>query len=175
MYPRLTGPKSQYSSLILENYVHNMEIDGYSLDIVYWDTAGQENYDRLQPLSYPESAIVVICFAVDDPQSFHAVSERWYPEVLHFCSKPKVPILLVGCKSDLRRNSGSLSNNDTLKNEVSAQDGHTLAERIKAVAYLECSAKTGEGVSEVLTTIAKVVISWDPLMPRSRKGTCFIL
>jgi small GTP-binding protein len=149
-----------------------MEIDGYSLEIFFWDTLG---YDRFRSIAYPDSAIIVICFAVDDPTSFDAVSEAWHPEILHFCSKPKVPILLVGCKSDLRTDLPSSSNNGTLKNEITAQQGHAMAEQIDAVGYLECSSKTREGVNELLITIARVVISWDPLRPRPQKGSCLIL
>jgi small GTP-binding protein len=152
-----------------------MEIDGNSLEIIFWDTASQSDYDRLRPLSYPDSAIIAICFAVDDPESFDAVSDQWYPEVLHYCSKPKVPILLIGCKTDLRKNLPSPSSTDTLKNAITAQQGHAMAERIEAVGYLECSSKTGERVDDVLMMIARVVISWDPLRPRSQKGSCLIL
>ena len=41
-----------------------------------WDTAGQEDYDRLRPLSYPDSHVILICFAVDSPDSLDNVQEK---------------------------------------------------------------------------------------------------
>ena len=66
-----------------------------------WDTAGQEDYDRLRPLSYPDRHVILICFAVDSPDSLDNVQEKWISEVMHFCQN--LPIILVGCKKDLRR------------------------------------------------------------------------
>lgn len=87
------------------------------MELALWDTAGQEDYDRLRPLSYPDSHVILICFAVDSPDSLDNVQEKvclllaivvqisltplqWISEVLHFCQG--LPIILVGCKSDLR-------------------------------------------------------------------------
>jgi Ras homolog gene family, member A len=44
-------------------------VDGKTVDLALWDTAGQEDYDRLRPLSYPETHVVLICFAIDLPES----------------------------------------------------------------------------------------------------------
>ena len=65
-----------------------------------WDTAGQEDYDRLRPLSYPDSHVILICFAVDSPDSLDNVQEKWISEVMHFCAG--LPVILVACKKDLR-------------------------------------------------------------------------
>lgn len=62
--------------------------------------AGQEDYDRLRPLSYPQTDVFLICFAVNSPTSFQNVREKWSPEVKHHC--PDTPLLLLGMKSDLR-------------------------------------------------------------------------
>lgn len=90
------------------------------MELALWDTAGQEDYDRLRPLSYPDSHVILICFAVDSPDSLDNVQEKvckhdptltaemtmksntvkWISEVLHFCQG--LPIILVGCKKDLR-------------------------------------------------------------------------
>ena len=61
-----------------------------------WDTAGQEDYDRLRPLSYPDTDVILMCFSIDSPDSLENIPEKWTPEVKHFC--PNVPIILVGNK-----------------------------------------------------------------------------
>lgn len=54
-----------------------MHLDnGKSVELALWDTAGQEDYDRLRPLSYPETDVVLICFAIDQPTSFSNIQDR---------------------------------------------------------------------------------------------------
>jgi Ras-related C3 botulinum toxin substrate 1 len=61
-----------------------------------WDTAGQEDYDRLRPLSYPETDVFMLSFAIDNRISFENVRNKWYPELQHHAQG--VPIVLVGTK-----------------------------------------------------------------------------
>jgi small GTP-binding protein len=82
------------------NSVADVEVDGKRVELALWDTAGQEDYDRLRPLSYPDSNVILICFAIDSPDSLDNVQEKWITEVKHFC--PGLPVILVGCKKDLR-------------------------------------------------------------------------
>ena len=49
-----------------------------------WDTAGQEDYDRLRQLSYPDSDVVVVAFSLDSEVSFQNVTSKWLPEVHGF-------------------------------------------------------------------------------------------
>jgi small GTP-binding protein len=65
-----------------------------------WDTAGQEDYDRLRPLSYPNSDVILLCFSTISKASFEAIKEKWAPEVQHYI--PNIPNILVGTKIDLR-------------------------------------------------------------------------
>ena len=57
----------------------------------------QEDYDRLRPLSYPQTDVFLLAFSVDNPASLANITAKWFPEVTHHC--PNTPCLLVGCKS----------------------------------------------------------------------------
>ena len=92
---------SDYVPTVFDNYVANMMVNGKPFSVGLWDTAGQEDYDRLRPLSYPATDVFVLCFDVSNRSSFQNVTAKWIPEVRHFV--PETPILLLGTKTDLRR------------------------------------------------------------------------
>jgi hypothetical protein len=60
---------------VFENDVADVEVDGKHVELALWDTAGQEDYDRLRPLSYPDTHVVLICFAINSPDSLDNVRE----------------------------------------------------------------------------------------------------
>lgn len=71
------GPLQRYVPTVFENYIANVQLDnGKVVELALWDTAGQEDYDRLRPLSYPETDVILICFAIDQPTSFSNVQDR---------------------------------------------------------------------------------------------------
>lgn len=49
------------------------------VELALWDTAGQEDYDRLRPLSYPDTDVILMCFSVDSPDSLGIVFSRVTP------------------------------------------------------------------------------------------------
>uniref|UniRef100_A0A668UT57 Ras homolog family member B n=1 Tax=Oreochromis aureus TaxID=47969 RepID=A0A668UT57_OREAU len=98
-----------YVPTVFETYVADIEVDNKQVQLALWDTAGQEDYDRLRPLSYPDTDVILMCFSVDSPDSLENIPEKWVPEVKHFC--PNVPIILVANKKDLR-------NDENVKNEL---------------------------------------------------------
>jgi small GTP-binding protein len=65
---------------------------------------GQEDYDKLRPLSYPETNVILICFSIDKRVSLENVQYKWRDEVNRYCAS--VPVILVACKSDLRAAAG---------------------------------------------------------------------
>lgn len=148
---------------MFENYVADVDVDGQNVELALWDTAGQEDYDRLRPLSYPDSNVILICFSIDSKDSLDNVKEKWVAEVLHFCVG--VPIVLVGCKGDMRKDHPD----DQL---VSVEEGEKMAYEIGAGKYMECSAKYNEGVKEVFKFATR-----QALLAKGKKGKrpCVVL
>merc|ERR1712018_974687 len=101
--------------------------------------------------------VILMCFSIDSPDSLDNIPEKWTPEVRHFC--PNVPIILVGNKKDLRNDPNTIKELAKMKQEpVKPEDGRTMAEKINAFAYLECSAKSKEGVREVFETATRAAL-----------------
>ncbi|KAJ3476517.1 hypothetical protein NLI96_g11104 [Meripilus lineatus] len=142
-----------YIPTVFENYVTQVQFEGKWVELALWDTAGQEEYDRLRPLSYPESDVILIVFSIDFPVSLANVQDKWFPEVYHFCEG--TPLILVGTKTDLRRDEQTQRMlNAQGQTPVTSEQGAAVAKEIGA-RYIECSAKTGQGVQEVFTLALK--------------------
>lgn len=148
----------RYVPTVFENYLNRVRApDGKTIELALWDTAGQEEYDRLRALSYPETNVLLVCFSVDSPASLQNVADKWLPEVAHYC--PDIPIILVALKVDLRHDISSqqyLESKGQVAIEPSA--GRNMASRIAAHDYMECSARTGEGLSEIFNTAISLVV-----------------
>jgi Ras homolog gene family, member A len=167
---------------VFENYITypTHPPTGKTVELALWDTAGQEEYDRLRPLSYPETDLIFVCFAIDCPNSLENVMdkvshqfaqptfqnqsqltcpEQWYPEVVHFC--PYTPLILVGLKRDLRTNKTCI---DMLKTQglspVTSQQGEAVARKMGA-AYMGCSSKEMKGVEEIFDKAILSVVAND--------------
>ena len=159
-----------YVPTVFENYVADIEVDGKQVELALWDTAGQEDYDRLRPLSYPDTDVILMCFSIDAPDSLDNIPEKWTPEVKHFC--PNVPIILVGNKKDIRNDEAIRRELSRMKQEpVKPEQGKVMADTIGAFAYLECSAKTKEGVREVFEMATRAALQ----VKKKKKGRCVLL
>lgn len=136
-----------------------------------FDTAGQEDYDRLRPLSYPSTDVFLVCFSVIAPASFENVKEKWFPEVHHHC--PGVPCLIVGTQTDLRNDDVILQRLQRQKlSPITPEQGEKLAKELRAVKYVECSALTQRGLKTVFDE-AIVAALEPPVIKKSKK--CVVL
>ena len=75
MYTSNTFPLD-YIPTVFENYVTTLKVASKRIELSLWDTAGQEDYDRLRPLSYPDTDVILICFSLVDKVSFANITEK---------------------------------------------------------------------------------------------------
>eukprot|EP00727_Mastigamoeba_balamuthi_P013319 m51a1_g861 putative ras-like gtp-binding protein rho1 (310) ;mRNA; f:806323-807646 len=144
----------EYVPTVFENYTATTKIGQRDVSLHLWDTAGQEEYDRLRPLSYPGTDVVLLCFSTISLSSYEAVTEKWAPEIKHYL--PRVPSIVVGLKTDLRATNTPDPN--TLKCEpITPEMGAELAVKIGARKYLEASAKEMKGIDEIFTEAVSLV------------------
>ncbi|KAJ7361528.1 small GTPase Cdc42 [Mycena albidolilacea] len=140
---------SQFVPNTCDNYAVRVMFkeDPYTFSL--FDTpAGQEDHDRLRPLSYEQTDIFLVCFNVACPASFANAKEKWFPEVMHHC--PGVPCLLVGLQIDLRDDPIVTEKLDSQQQGVvTSEQGERLAREVGAHRYVECSALTRKGLKEV--------------------------
>ena len=163
---------SSSSSPSFDNYTANVFVDGRPISLGLWDTAGQDDYDRLRPLSYPDTDVFLICFSLVSPNSFANVADKWYPEISHHA--PGVPKILVGTKVDLRENPAEVERlRERRQSPVTLQQGEAMKKKISAVCYKECSALTQQGLKDIFDEAIKVVLF--PETNKTKKKGCSIL
>ncbi|KAM4709034.1 rho-related GTP-binding protein RhoF [Discoglossus pictus] len=157
-----------YAPSVFEKYTTNITIGNKEVLLHLYDTAGQEDYDRLRPLSYQDVNLVLICYDVTNPTSFDNVLIKWYPEVHHFCRG--VPIILIGCKTDLRKDKERLRKLKTSQQEpITYFQGEATCKNIQAEEYLECSAKFRENVQDVFREATLIALNSMKKEQRLRK------
>lgn len=148
----------EYIPTVFDNYSANVMVDGSPINLGLWDTAGQEDYDRLRPLSYPQTDVFLVCFSVISQSSFENVKSKWVPEIQHHA--PGVPLLLVGTKSDLRKDQATVQQLSTRGQQmVTAEKAEGMAKEVGATRYLECSALTQEGLKQVFDDAIRAAMS----------------
>lgn len=150
-----------YIPTVFDNYAANVMYNGTPFRLGLWDTAGQEDYDRLRPLSYPQTDAFLVCFDIGSKDSLDAVASKFVPEIKHHC--PGVPYILVGCKTDVRI-TGDMAPSKTKK---VMRDGKLVEEKTAATAAAG-SASSGAGAAYVTSkegqAMATKVSGWHTIV-----------
>jgi len=144
-----------YVPTVFDNRSLETTFEGKSVLLQLWDTAGQEDYDRLRPLSYPGSDVILLCYSTVNQASYEAITEKWHPEVEHYAAD--VPLVLVGTKLDMR-NEGIQDPHADEFEPIDKAEGEELREEIGAKAFVECSAKTGENLAHLFEVALKIAV-----------------
>ncbi|XP_063541734.1 rho-related BTB domain-containing protein 1 isoform X2 [Cydia strobilella] len=140
-------------------------VDGVNVSLRLWDTFGDHEKDRR--FAYGRSDVVLLCFSITNPISLRNCGAMWYPEIRRFC--PNTPILLVGCKNDLRymyRDETYLSyckdrspfiRTPRKSDLVMPDQGRALAAEY-GIYYYETSVFTYYGVNEVFENAIRAAL-----------------
>lgn len=138
-----------YAPTVFDSYAARVCYDAREgLELQLWDTAGQEDYDRLRPLSYTDADAVILAYSVDSGASIRNVVDKWAPEIAHYL--PRVPVVLVGLKADLRQGQEAA-------HMIFPEDAAKVAARIGAAASVECSAKLGRNIDAVFLSVYRAL------------------
>jgi len=157
---------TEHIPTVFDNYRANVMVDGQVVNLGLWDTAGQEDYDKLRPLSYQQTDVFLIAFAVSSPASFENVKGKWFPEVTNHC--PGVPYILIGTKSDLR--TAKPTDEGKAQTFVTIEQAQERAKEMKAVLYMECSALSQEGLQTLFEQVIRTGIEFQKRKPASTAG-----
>lgn len=165
---------TDYVPTVFDNVCCSVSVDERVVHLSLFDTAGQEEFSRLRPLSYPGTDVFLLCFSVAMHASFHNIKNVWWPEVMHFA--PNAKIVLVGTKCDLRHDDETLTKlAERGQAPLSFDDGQALAKSIGAAAYAECSALTQRGVKAAFEEALKAALFDEPKLSTKRKQKCNLL
>ncbi|XP_053577762.1 rho-related GTP-binding protein RhoU [Bombina bombina] len=142
------GYPTRYIPTAFDDFSALVQVGNKPLKLQLCDTAGQDEFDKLRHFCYPRTDVLLLCFSVVSPTSFQNVSEKWILEIQRHC--PNVPLILVGTQCDLREDVKVLIELARCREKpVPYSAGQTLAEKIGAVSYMECSALTQKNLKEV--------------------------
>ncbi|KMZ64907.1 Rac-like GTP-binding protein 3 [Zostera marina] len=159
---------TDYVPTVFDNFSANVVLDGVTVNLGLWDTAGQEDYNRLRPLSYRQTDVFVVAFSLVSCASYENILKKWIPEIQHHA--PGVPIILVGTKLDLRENRQYLSDHPGIMPITTAQ-GEELRKLIGAACYIECSSKTQQNVKAIFDASIRIVIQPPTKQGEKKKKT----
>jgi len=159
--PTVFDNSTKVVSLTINETQHKVSLD-------LWDTAGQEELDRIRYLSYRDTHIVLLCFSVVSMSSFENISQKWIPEIKHHA--PEALLLLVGLKSDLRQQAQELNTPS-----VPVERINVFQKECGAIGYVECSALLFQNIDTVFETAIKGFLVPPSAAKQEPSGCCLIL
>jgi small GTP-binding protein len=126
-----------------DSRIVKVERDGLTLSFVLNDTAGQERFRALTRQYFRGATVGLLVFSIASSQSLTESQTTAQSFQTEF---PDIPLILIGNKCDL-----------DVEREVLRETALRVAESLHA-KYLETSALTGEGIQDLLATIAEHLI-----------------
>eukprot|EP01124_Arcella_intermedia_P027988 TRINITY_DN5595_c0_g1_i2.p1 TRINITY_DN5595_c0_g1~~TRINITY_DN5595_c0_g1_i2.p1 ORF type:complete len:877 (+),score=227.58 TRINITY_DN5595_c0_g1_i2:15-2645(+) len=163
---------AEYIPTVFDNYSANVMVDGKAINLGLWDTAGPEDYDRLRPLSYPQTDIFIVLFSLISPSSFENVAWKWVPEIKHHC--PTAHFILVGSKLDLRDDPNMVRRlAEKRMAPITYEQGLSKCYEVGAAKYMECSALTQTNLKQVFDEAIRIVLNPNAALKPKKKDKSY--
>jgi small GTP-binding protein len=143
-----------YVPTLFDNFSAIEEVDGQCINMILWDTAGQEDYTTLRTTMYRNTDIFLLCFSTVHMDSFDNLKHKWIQELR--ANAAETPFILVGTKTDLREKLEK--ENDKSVEIINAKKGQKRAKELKAQTYVECTSKDPASVENVFVEAIRVVL-----------------
>jgi len=156
-----TFSENQESTIGAAFLTQTIKLAGDTLKFEFWDTAGQERYNSIAPMYYRGAHAAIVVYDVTKRESFER-AKRWVTELLRNVENDIV-ISFIGNKIDLDESSSSMR-------EVEFSEGKEYSEEAGGLLFMECSARTGENVSEAFLSIAKTLPKTEEFLASPRNN-----
>jgi len=173
-YTKGTGQLPEdYTPTIFDTYSANVPVDGKTVNLTIFDTAGQEEYSHLRSLAYPQTDVFLIAFSIVSPHSVANIRTVWAPDINRH--RPQAVKILIGTKLDLRESPAAIAHlAQSGLAPVSTTQGQSLAKEIGAAAYVECSSVTMEGVHQVFAEAITAALYPKKNNKKEKNSKCII-
>lgn len=162
------GYPAEYVPTAFDTYSVEVSVDNTLYCLQLCDTAGQDDFDSLRPLSYPNTDIFLMCFSVVVPNSFYNTVHKWLPEMQRY--SPDSPVILVGTQSDLRNDVKVLIELDKYGERPVEQDQiEQQLRHLGAIQYVECSSLTQKNLKQVFDNAMLAALDWNGFKKERQK------
>jgi small GTP-binding protein len=144
---------TEYTPTVFDNFSAIEEVNGECINVILWDTAGQDDYAQIRTTCYNSCRydVFLLCFSVIHRDSFDNIKYKWLVELKQH--SPGTPFILVGTKNDLR--------DDSNPSHIPFKEGQKRAKEIKAHTYVECTSKDPSSVGKVVMDAVSIVTEAD--------------
>ncbi|XP_037390997.1 uncharacterized protein rab44 isoform X3 [Pygocentrus nattereri] len=160
--------KDYGSTIGVDTFVQTITLGNRTVKLHIWDTAGQERYHSITRQVFHKAQGLLLMYDITSSQSFYAV-RKWISQIQER-APADVTMMLLGNK------------NDCAEREVQLKEGEDLS-RDYNIHFMECSAATGENVSESMKSLAWLLVKQNvrreeeqailqPKQPQKKSGCC---
>jgi len=152
---------TEYTPTVFDNFSAIEEIDGDLVNVILWDTAGQDDYAQIRTTCYNNCKydVFLLCYSTIHRDSYDNVKYKWLPELKQ--NSPGTPYILVGTKTDLRDEKNPA--------HIQPKEAKKLVTEIKAHSYIECTSRDPSSVGKVVMEALTLVMEKDKVRKKTNE------